>query len=99
MHYHNDTYFGHIRPSSGNTFIRSLMHCALIKYHSFSYVVFFISFLEMRLFLYFLVCYFLVYREYSERKVTLDADIKKITHQQNTERAAFQGKIRRKRRN
>jgi hypothetical protein len=48
MHYHNATCFGHIRPSSGNTFIRSLMHCALIKYHSFSYVVFFIPFLEMR---------------------------------------------------
>jgi hypothetical protein len=27
------------------------MHCALIKYYSFSYVVFFISFLDMRLFL------------------------------------------------
>jgi hypothetical protein len=37
-----------IRPSSGNNFIRSLLHCALIEYHSFSYVfeVFFISFLK-----------------------------------------------------
>jgi hypothetical protein len=33
-------------------------HCALIKYRSFSYVVFFISFFELRLFLS-LVCYFL----------------------------------------
>jgi hypothetical protein len=53
MHYHNATCFGHIRPSSGNTFIRSQMHCALIKYHSFNYVFFFISFFEMQLFLYF----------------------------------------------
>jgi hypothetical protein len=37
------------------------MHCALIKYHSFSYVVFLISFLEMRLFLS-LVCCFLEVR-------------------------------------
>jgi hypothetical protein len=56
MHYHNATCFCHIRPSSGNTFMRSLMHCALIKYHSFSYVVLFMSFLEMRLFLLFLCC-------------------------------------------
>jgi hypothetical protein len=49
MHYHNATCFGHIRPSSGNTFIRSLMHCALIKYHSFRYVIgvsFFIYFFK-----------------------------------------------------
>jgi hypothetical protein len=39
MHFHNSSYFGHIRPSSGNTSIRSVMHCALIKYHSFSYVI------------------------------------------------------------
>jgi hypothetical protein len=39
MHYHNATCFGYIRPSSGNTFMRSLMHCALIKYRSFSYIV------------------------------------------------------------
>jgi hypothetical protein len=51
MHYHNATFFGYIRPSSGNTFMRSLMHYALIKYPYFIYVVF-ISFLEMQLFLY-----------------------------------------------
>jgi hypothetical protein len=32
MHYYNATCFGHIRPSSGNTFIRSLIHCAQIKF-------------------------------------------------------------------
>jgi hypothetical protein len=49
MHYYNATCFGHVSPSSGNTFIRSLMHCALIEYHSFRYVIgvsFFISFLK-----------------------------------------------------
>jgi hypothetical protein len=62
MHYHNATCFGHIRPSSGNTFIRSLMHCALIEYHSFRYVVsvfFFLSFLKCGCFCISLVCCFL----------------------------------------
>jgi hypothetical protein len=59
MHYYNATCFGHIRPSSGNTFIRSLTHCALIKYRSFSYVVSSLSFFEMRLLCISLVCYFL----------------------------------------
>jgi hypothetical protein len=39
MQYDNATYFGHIRPSLGNTFIRNLMHCLRIKYHLFRYVV------------------------------------------------------------
>jgi hypothetical protein len=50
MHYHNAACFGHIRPSSGSTFIRHLMHCALIEYHSFRYVV------DVFFFIYFLRC-------------------------------------------
>jgi hypothetical protein len=60
MHSHNATCFGHIRPSSGNTFIRCLIHCTLIKY-PFSYVVdvFLISFLKCGFFGISLMCYFL----------------------------------------
>jgi hypothetical protein len=61
MHYHMATCFGNIRPSSGNTFIRNVMHCVLIKYHSFSYVVhvLFIFSLKCGYFCISLVCCFL----------------------------------------
>jgi hypothetical protein len=58
MNNRNATCFGHIRPSSGNTFIRSLMHCPLIE--SFSYAVnVFISFLKCGCFFISMVCCFL----------------------------------------
>jgi hypothetical protein len=57
MHYHNVTCFGHIRPSSGNPFIRSPMHCVLTNIilfviHHWCFLL--RIFLEMRPFLYFI---------------------------------------------
>jgi hypothetical protein len=60
MHYHNATCYN--AASSGNTFITSLMHCALIEYRSFRYVIgvfFFTSFFKCGCFCISLVCCFL----------------------------------------